>query len=429
MTYNSVGLLGRGSSGVVELAVDSEGRQVATKRVALTGSAAQMRAAHQRLRREADVLSRLAHPGIVPLLDIVSDGSDLLLVFPAYPENLEDRVARLGPLGSEEVDRIGWTLVAALAAAHRHGVTHRDIKPANVLFNEAGEPALADFGTAVTWDVTAGLTEPGLVVGTPLWMSPEQARGEHPGPASDIYSLAATLLYAATGLTRQGLEDSRPAKSRTDRRLRSALAALDPQLTLPLARMLDQRPDRRPSAAGLLGGPDGTGSIAVVARRQAPLRAQLIPLGRGWAGLGRGLARLLGPPADRPPGRLRRGLLWTAVLALRSARRRGGRLGRQRAEIATRPAHGRQELRTRLVQPRRQGGERLRGPIGLRGRDQAGPRRFPRSQSGASLGQRHVHHPRGRELPQSLLGFATSHPHRATWQQPSNSPSGTARQR
>ena len=319
MTYNSVGLLGRGSSGVVELAVDSEGRQVATKRVALTGSAAQMRAAHQRLRREADVLSRLAHPGIVPLLDIVSDGSDLLLVFPAYPENLEDRVARLGPLGSEEVDRIGWTLVAALAAAHRHGVTHRDIKPANVLFNEAGEPALADFGTAVTWDVTAGLTEPGLVVGTPLWMSPEQARGEHPGPASDIYSLAATLLYAATGLTRQGLEESRPAKSRTDRRLRSALAtlaALDPQLTLPLARMLDQRPDRRPSAAGLLGGPDGTGSIAVVARRQAPLRAQLIPLGRGWAGLGRGLARLLGPPADRPPGRLRRGLLWTAVLAL-----------------------------------------------------------------------------------------------------------------
>jgi hypothetical protein len=310
VTYTCVGVLGRGGSGLVELAIDSEGREVATKRVALTGSAEQIRAARQRLRREAEILGWLAHPGIVPLLDIVDDGSELVLVFPAFPENLEDRVGRLGPLPPDEVDRIGWILIAALAAAHRHGVTHRDIKPANVLFDEAGRPALADFGTAVTWEVTAGLTQPGVVVGTPLWMAPEQARGEQPGPASDVYSLAATLLFAATGQAQHGSADGTSVRSRSDRqRLRAALHQLDSQLTIPLARMLDRRPDRRPSAAAVLGGPDGTGSVPVVPRSEAPIKAHL-PRLRRWT------ARLLGQPSDRPAGPLRRGLTWAAAIAL-----------------------------------------------------------------------------------------------------------------
>src|SRR5262249_59572908 len=117
--------------------------------------------APQRRRREAQVLQHLAHPGIVPTLDVIDDGSEVVLVFPAWYENLEDRVERLGPLSAEEVTRIGRVLLTALAAAHRHGVVHRDIKPANVLFDYAGEPALSDFGVAVSRDVTAGLTPAG----------------------------------------------------------------------------------------------------------------------------------------------------------------------------------------------------------------------------------------------------------------------------
>src|SRR5262249_53277911 len=144
------------------------------------------------------VLQHLAHPGIVPILDVIDDGSEVVLVFPAWYENLEDRVERLGPLSAEEVTRIGRGLLTALAAAHRNGAVHRDIKPADASFDYAGEPAVAESGVAVSRDVTAGLTPAGSVIGTPMWMAPEQARGEPAGPASDVFSLAATLRFAAT---------------------------------------------------------------------------------------------------------------------------------------------------------------------------------------------------------------------------------------
>jgi hypothetical protein len=259
VSYDVVGLLGRGGSAVVELAVDSTGRRVATKRVALSGSEAQMQVARRRLRREAAILSGLAHPGIVPVIDVVDDGSEIVLIFPALIENLEDRVGRLGPLPPGEVARIGRVLTEALAAAHRHGVVHRDIKPANVLFDESGHPALADFGVAATREVTAGLTEPGAVIGTPMWMAPEQARGEPAGPAGDVFSLAATIHFAATG---RGPYAPGPAAAVVARaaagEIRAVAADLPGALRAPLVRMLDPRPERRPSAAEVLGGTVGT---------------------------------------------------------------------------------------------------------------------------------------------------------------------------
>jgi hypothetical protein len=274
VSYDVVGLLGRGGSAVVELAVDDAGRQVATKRLALTGSAAQMHVARQRLRREAEILGSLAHPGIVPILDVIDDGSEVVLVLPVLAESLEDRVERLGPLPPGEVARIGRLLIDALAAAHRQGVVHRDIKPANVLFDRAGRPALADFGVAVTREVTAGLTQAGTVVGTPMWMAPEQARGEPTGPASDVFSLAATLTFAATG---GGPYGPGPAVVVMGRAARNEIQPLPPAvptvLRRPLARMLDARPERRPSAAGVLGGLSGTvGAPPVPARSRRAAR-------------------------------------------------------------------------------------------------------------------------------------------------------------
>ena len=294
---------------MVELAVDPDGRRVATKRVALTGSHTQMGVARRRLRREAEILGRLAHPGIVPLLDVVDDGGELVLVFPALAENLEDRVGRLGPLPPGEVTRIGRALIEALAVAHRHGVVHRDIKPANILFDDAGRPALGDFGVAVTGEITAGLTEAGAAIGTPTWMAPEQARGEPAGTASDVFCLAATLVYAATG---EGPYRPGPASAVIGRAARNKVRPLPlsvpDTLRAPLARMLDPRPARRPSAAGVLGGLDGT----AVARPARPRRAS-------WAGPARrGLSRLLGDPAPQARGS-RRNLIVGAAAVVATA--------------------------------------------------------------------------------------------------------------
>src|ERR1700722_2588084 len=140
MSYTVVGLLGRGGMAVVELAVDDEGRQLARKRISLGGSAQQIAMARHRIRREAEILASLDHPGIVPLLAVEDDGADVVLVMPRMVASLADRVWMSGPLTPAEVNAIGYTLLDALATAHRHGVVHRDIKPAHVLFGADGHP-------------------------------------------------------------------------------------------------------------------------------------------------------------------------------------------------------------------------------------------------------------------------------------------------
>ncbi len=150
-------------------------------------------------------------------------------------------------------------LLDALSTAHRQGVVHRDIKPANILFDDAGAPALADFGIAVTRQFTPGLTATGLVMGTPGFLAPEQARGEPATPASDVFALGATLLFALTGKGPFGEGDPGTLMARTARGHVAPLPKTIPSaLRTPLERMLDPRPGRRPTAAAALGGPSGT---------------------------------------------------------------------------------------------------------------------------------------------------------------------------
>ena len=258
--YELVARLGRGGMGTVDLARDRHGRKVALKRLTLQGSAAEIARSRQRLLREADVLRRLDHPHVVGLIDVVDEGDEIVLVMPYLSGgSLAERVAQHGPAPADEVERQSVGLLAALASAHREGIVHRDIKPANVLFDDQGQPCLADFGVALSRDQTHGLTVAGMVVGTPGFMAPEQARGEAVSPATDVFSLGATLLFAATGDGPYGQGDPgllmvRAASGKVERVPKS----LPPGLRRLLTAMLDPRPARRPSAAALVGGPDGT---------------------------------------------------------------------------------------------------------------------------------------------------------------------------
>jgi serine/threonine protein kinase len=265
--YQPIARLGRGGMGVVDLARDPKGNRVAMKRLTLHGSASDIQRARQRLLREGDVLRRLHHPNIVRLLDIVEDGDEIVLVMPYLNGgNLAERVAQHGPAPAEEVGRLAQRLLGALATAHAAGVVHRDIKPANVLFDDHGEPCLADFGVAYTWDQTSGLTVAGMVVGTPGFMAPEQARDEQLTPASDVFSLGATLLFAATGHGPYGPGDPgllmvRAAENKVERIPKTVHAGLRRRLRA----MLNPRPERRPTAAALL-----TGDQSALRRPPAP---------------------------------------------------------------------------------------------------------------------------------------------------------------
>jgi hypothetical protein len=172
--------------------------------------------------------------------------------------SLAERVTQHGPAPADEVERQARHLFGALAQAHALGIVHRDIKPANILFDERGEPCLADFGVAQTWDQTHGLTMTGMVVGTPGFMAPEQARGEQVLPASDVFSLGATLLFAATGEGPFGAGDPgllmvRAASNKVEKVPRTLPMSLRRLLSDALA----TKPERRPTAAEVVGSPQG----------------------------------------------------------------------------------------------------------------------------------------------------------------------------
>lgn len=252
--------LGRGGMGVVDLAHDRSGRPVALKRLVLHGSALELAQARKRVRREAEALARLDHPAIVRLLEVIDDGDEIVLVMPYLSGGtLADHVRARGPLSPGQVDHLADTLLSALAAAHREGIVHRDIKPANVLFDGQGRAHLADFGVASFRDATSGLTATGSLVGTPEFMAPEQARGEPATAASDVFSLGATLLFAATGRPPYGHCDPLVALQRAAKgRLASTPRELDVHLRRRIEPLLHRDPRRRPTAAAAAGGPAGT---------------------------------------------------------------------------------------------------------------------------------------------------------------------------
>ena len=270
--------LGRGGMGVVYRAFQLEpGREVALKMIRQAALASPEDAA--RFRREAEATARLDDPHIVPVFEVggfePEDESSPFFSMRLIEGSTLDRELRKGPRPPRELAATLAPIARAIHTAHRAGVLHRDLKPSNILLDAAGRPFVTDFGlagraprpplpgfqalqAAGLGEEQPTLTQPGAILGTPAWMSPEQAAGrrEAVGPHSDIYSLGAILYAGLTGRPPFAAETPAATVLRVlesePRRPRRLNEDADPDLELIALKCLQKPPDLRyPTAAAL----------------------------------------------------------------------------------------------------------------------------------------------------------------------------------
>ncbi|HEX5298704.1 MAG TPA: serine/threonine-protein kinase [Streptosporangiaceae bacterium] len=248
--YRLRGRLGTGGMGRVYLGLSPGGRAAAIK--VIRSELAQDPEFRARFRREVAVARQVSGLYTVPVLDADADGPEPWLATAYVPGlSLADAVSQHGPLPAPSVLMLAAGLAEALSAIHSAGVVHRDLKPANVLLADDG-PRVIDFGISRAAEGSS-LTHTGLVVGSPGFMSPEQAEGGEVGPSSDIFSLGAVLAFAATGRGPFG-SGSTPALVYRVVHDVPQLDLVPAEIRPLIERCLAKDPDGRPTAAGLLAG-------------------------------------------------------------------------------------------------------------------------------------------------------------------------------
>ncbi|MBV6520819.1 MAG: Serine/threonine-protein kinase PknD [Gemmatimonadaceae bacterium] len=204
----------------------------------------------ERFRREASTAAKLRHPNIIKIYSVGKEGDAVFFVMDYLPTGLADKLEKTPTLPEEFVLRVGIDVARALGFAHREGVIHRDIKVDNIMFDVHGNAVVADFGIARAVSGHKQQTGTNMVVGTPQYFAPEQARAKPLDGRADIYSLGVTLYRSATGrlpfdgedwyeIARQHVEEPAPPPTRFNSALSSGLERV-------LLRCLAKHPDDRP---------------------------------------------------------------------------------------------------------------------------------------------------------------------------------------
>jgi serine/threonine-protein kinase len=296
--YTIEGEIGRGGMGVVYRARDERlQRRVAIK--VLPPELAFQQDIHERFTREAQTAARLSHPHIVPIHS-VGEGQGLVYFVMGYVdgESVAARIRRKGHLPVEEARRIMMETADALSAAHAFSVIHRDIKPDNILLEGTrGRVMVTDFGIAKALSATSGatLTGIGVAIGTPAFMSPEQAAGERDiDGRSDLYSLGVVTYQMLTG----SLPFNAP----------SVAGILMKQITEPAPDLRAKRPDTPEDLALAVGrclekDPENRWATADALRRALENRNTIAPRGSGTVQRSSRVAGQQGRGAAGPRGR------------------------------------------------------------------------------------------------------------------------------
>lgn len=300
-------LLGRGACGIVLRAFDTKlHRDVAIK--VMSPELATTSPARKRFLREARSTAAIGHENVVQIFSVEEQPLPFLVMEYIAGQTLQEKLNSTGPLEIREVVDIGRQLALGLEAAHARGLVHRDIKPANILLELAtGRVKITDFGLARTRD-DASLTQSGVISGTPLYMSPEQAQGRTTDFRSDLFSLGSVLYVMCTGRPpfRAGTMVAvlRRVVEETPRPMRDVIPEVPEWLTAIVSRLHAKQPaERFPSARAV--------AVALTkgeARRpKPPLPPQSAPQHKNAEGPPT-------PPAVKPRWQLR--WLWTIPVTL-----------------------------------------------------------------------------------------------------------------
>ena len=332
--YRLLSQLGRGAMGIVWHGRDELlDREVAVKQIVLApmASDADAQESFDRTIREARTAARLSHPGVVTVFDVVEEaGMPWIVMELIQARPLDQVIAEDGPLTPAQAAQLGLRLLDALSTAHAAGVLHRDVKPSNVLICPDGKAVLSDFGIA-TIQGDPAMTQAGMVAGTPGFSPPERVRGAEATPASDLWSLGATLYAAVEGrgpFDRAGGSAAIVASIATEPAPKAPSAGpLAPVIDMLLRADPEQRPDaaaaarmlttawttaRRSDRLGPAAGSPAAGRAGSVAgwRAGSPARRQAGSMAGSLAGAG---PQPLDPGGPLPGAEPAAGLLTAAA--------------------------------------------------------------------------------------------------------------------
>ncbi len=272
--YRTIREIGSGGMATVYLAEDAKHHRLVAVKVMKPAVAQAI--GQDRFLREIEIVARLNHPHVIPLFDSGAAGDSLFYVMPFVEgESLRARLTREGQLPLEDALRLARQVASALSHAHHHQLVHRDVKPENILMAD-GIALVSDFGIARSTslrddDRTQASTAVDGTLGTPVYMSPEQACGEPVGPPSDIYSMACVIFEMLAG---QPPFEATSTQSVIRQHLSSPPRAIDtlrPGIPSAVARVLERALAKRPAdrhasalqfaealAAAASGGPTAT---------------------------------------------------------------------------------------------------------------------------------------------------------------------------